>query len=293
MKEFERALQTAMAAADAADAVAMRYFGAGIDVETKADDSPVTRADREAEQAIRERLTAAFPEYAVFGEEYGMSGDADRLWLIDPIDGTRSFIRGLPFWSVQIALMIGGELVLGVSSAPAFGERAWAVRGQGALITCGNAHSERQPPGGGAFESRQVESPQTSAPDGASHGETRRLTVHPCEDLGHADISLGNLSTLAGGAQWQQLAVLVEQAARIRGYGDFYPYHRLAAGQLDAVVESDVNILDIAALAVIVREAGGVFTDLDGGPVDLNTTSVLAAGPTLHGQLLRMMRDER
>ena len=90
----------------------------------------------EAEQAIRERLSVAFPEHAVYGEEYGKSGEAGHLWLIDPIDGTRSFIRGLPFWSVQIALMIDGELVLGVSSAPAFGERAWAVRGQGAFITC-------------------------------------------------------------------------------------------------------------------------------------------------------------
>lgn len=262
MTVLQQYLEVALAAADAADDIAMDYFGARLEIETKADDSPVTRADREAERAIRAQLSAAFPQHAVYGEEYGRTGAAGETWLIDPIDGTRSFIRGLPFWSVQIALMVNGDLVLGVSSAPAFGERAWALHGHGAFLA------------------------STSA------GEAR-LAVRPCVDLHSADISLGNVKTLAGGDRWRRLAGVVEQAARVRGYGDYYPYHRLAAGQLDAVIESDVNILDIAALAVIVGEAGGVFTDLDGEPVNLDTTSVLAASPALHAMLVGKMKDER
>lgn len=115
------------------------------------------------------------------------------------------------------------------------------------------------------------------------------LSIKLCESLGEADVSLGNLKTLAASEGWQRLAGVVSAAARVRGYGDFYPYHRLAAGQLDAVIESDVNILDIAALAVIAREAGGVFTDLDGGALNLDTTSVLAASPPLHGHLLSLL----
>src|SRR5699024_4298755 len=134
MIDLARAMETAQAAADAADAIAMRHFGGAIEVEVKPDESPVTAADREAEQAIRDVIQGEFPDHALFGEEYGYSGESDCLWLIDPIDGTRSFIRSLPFWSTQIALMVNGELVLGVSSAPSFGERARAIRGQGAFI---------------------------------------------------------------------------------------------------------------------------------------------------------------
>lgn len=247
--EFRAALETARRAADAAAAVAMSHFRAPLEVEHKADASPVTIADREAEQTIREILRERFPEHAVYGEEYGRDGDGECLWLIDPIDGTRSFIRGLEFWSVQIALMVHGELVVGVSAAPALGETAWAVRGQGAWL------------------------------DGQA------LAIRECNDIATADLSLGNVRSLARGPAWARVGALVTAAARTRGYGDFYPYHRLAAGGLDAVIESDVNILDIAALTVIVREAGGLVTDLGGGGVDLDTTTILAAAPALHREL--------
>jgi histidinol-phosphatase len=249
--DLDEAMQVALAAADAADDIAMRYFGGdALDVELKADESPVTVADREAEQAIRDVIRQRFPDHALFGEEYGREGEGDCLWLIDPIDGTRSFIRSLPFWSTQIALMVDGELVLGVSSAPTFGERAHAVRGQGACIN------------------------------------DRPVKVRALERLEDADVCFGNLRSLARGAGWPWVGDLVSRAARSRGYGDFYSYHRLADGGQDVVVESDVNILDIAAVAVIVREAGGIFTDLDGREPGLETTSVLAACPALHEQLL-------
>ncbi|WP_411913476.1 inositol monophosphatase family protein [Wenzhouxiangella sp. AB-CW3] len=247
---MQQALSVARDAARAADRVAMHYFRGRLEVETKADESPVTIADREAESAIRDIIGRHFPDHAIDGEEFGRAGSSRCLWLIDPIDGTRSFIRGLPFWSVQIALMVDDELVMGVSSAPAFAETAWAVSGGGAWIN------------------------------------DRRARVRPVNELSRADISFGNLRSLAGDARWAWAGQIVAEAARCRGYGDFYGYHRLAEGAQDAVIESDVNILDIAALAVIVREAGGVLTDLEGRPPGLDTRSVLAASPELHQQLL-------
>ncbi len=248
--DLDKALEVAREAAQAADRVAMGYFRGELEVETKADESPVTVADRETERVIRDVIARHFPDHAIDGEEYGCDGDNRCLWLIDPIDGTRSFIRGLPFWSVQIALMIDGELVVGVSSAPAFGETAWARAGGGAWL------------------------------DG------RPLRVGETDSLKRADVSFGNLRTIARSEHWSWVGQIVSEAARCRGYGDFYSYHRLADGSQDVVIESDFNILDIAALVVIVREAGGVFTDLDGQPPGLETTSVLAAPPRLHEQLL-------
>jgi len=251
VSELDQYLNVALKAADAADRIAMDYFGGQLEIETKSDDSPVTVADRAAEEAIREILGESFPDHGIFGEEFGQAGSTENLWLIDPIDGTRSFIRGLPFWSVQIALMHQGRVVVGVSSAPALGERAWATAGGGAML------------------------------DG------KPIRVSETDSLDSADISLGNLATLAGDEQaWSRLARLVTTAARIRGYGDYWHYHQLARGGLDGVIESDVNILDIAALSLLVTEAGGIFTDLDGQPIDLETTSVLATNSRLHSKLL-------
>lgn len=248
--DSKRALDVAREAAAAADRVAMAYFGNDIAVELKADESPVTVADREAEMAIRAVISEHFPDHALFGEEFGREGESRCLWLIDPIDGTRSFIRGLPFWSVQIALMVDDEIVLGVSSAPAFSETAWARRGGGAFIN------------GLPVRSRAT------------------------RDLERADVCFGNLRSLARSQGWRWVGEIVAAAARTRGYGDFYSYHRLADGGQDAVIESDVNILDIAAVSILVEEAGGVFTDLDGRGIGLETGSVLAATPELHRRLL-------
>ncbi|MFP4208247.1 MAG: inositol monophosphatase family protein [Wenzhouxiangella sp.] len=254
--DLDHALAVARQAAAAADRIAMEYFrSAELAVERKSDASPVTVADRRCEAAIREIIKQAFPDHAVFGEEYGRDGDSQYLWLIDPIDGTRSFIRGLPFWSVQIALMIDGELVLGVSSAPAFGETAWALQGGDAFV------------------------------------DSRLARVREVEQIEQADISFGNLRSLAAGGGWAVAGQVVARAARCRGYGDFYSYHRLADGGQDAVIESDVNILDIAALTVICRCAGARVTDLAGRPIGLATTSILAAGPALHDRLLSLFND--
>jgi histidinol-phosphatase len=250
---LDRALAVARAAADAAAAVIARHYRGSFAVETKADQTPVTVADREAETAIRSVLRAAFPEHACFGEEQGRDGAGDFLWLVDPIDGTRSFVRGYPMFSTQIALMHRDDLVLGVSAAAQFGETAWARRGGGAFL----------------------------------NGERIGVAATRAFDA-QAAISFGNVKTLARGSGWNALAALVQRCGRTRGYGDFYHYHLLARGSIDLVVESDVNILDIAALAVIVREAGGVFTDLAGRDLTLDTTSVLAGPPALHAQALTL-----
>ena len=250
---LDDALAVARAAAAAAEHVVARYYRRGVAVETKADATPVTIADREAEGAIKQVLRGAFPTHAFYGEEEGREGEGDFLWLIDPIDGTRSFVRGYPMFSTQIALMHRGVLVLGVSSAAQFGEIAWARSGGGAFID----------------------------------GEP--VAVAATREFGpQAAISFGNVRTLSRGAGWTALAGLVQRCGRTRGYGDFYHYHLLARGAVDLVIESDVNILDIAALALIVREAGGVFTDLRGNDLALDTTSVLAGTPPLHAQALTL-----
>lgn len=248
----------AIEAANAAADVIRKAFRGDFAVRTKADASPVTEVDEAAERTIKAVLKKHFPTHAYYGEEYGLEGDADgSLWLIDPIDGTKAFVRGYPLFSVQIALMQAGEIVAGVSCAPCWRaeggvqELVWAERGRGAWM-----------------------------------GDTR-LQVSDVAEFGRATLSTGNLARLARSPAWPRLGELIPQLHRIRGYGDFLHYHWLAGGRLDAVVESDVNILDIAALSIIVREAGGVFTDLEGQPLGLKTTSVLAATPGLHDALLR------
>ncbi len=252
-------VDAALTAARAASDIIRKAFRGNFDVQFKADASPVTEVDVGAERAIKAVLQERYPEYGFFGEETGRDhADADDLWLVDPIDGTKAFVRGYPMFSVQIGLMHRGELVMGVSCAPCWneglGELIWAESGQGAWRGLLDTPLD-------AFE---------------------RLRVSEIDQLGKATLSTGNLATLAASPQWPELGRLIPQLNRIRGYGDFLHYHFLAAGKLDAVVESDVNILDIAALAVIVREAGGRFTDLDGRPLGLDTRTVLASNGKMH-----------
>jgi len=248
-------LHVALEAARVAADISRRYYAGKFTVEIKPDMTPVTQADVECEAAIRETIQARFPGHGIYGEEMGQThADAEYLWLVDPIDGTKGFVRQYPFFSTQIALMHNGEIVLGVSSGTMLDELAWAERGLGAFLN------------------------------------GKRLAVSKIDDPQRAAVSTGNLKSLARSPGWSGLGEIVAASDRIRGYGDFYHYHLLAAGKIEAVIESDVNILDIAALSVVVREAGGVFTDMNGDPPGLTTRSVLAANPALHGYYLERLR---
>lgn len=244
-------LQTALDAARAAADVVRHYYQSNLAITIKADKSPVTVADVETEKTIREIVSARYPEHGFHGEETEASGlDSEYVWIVDPIDGTKAFVREYPMFSTQIALMHRGRLIVGVSSAPAYGELAWGEIGVGAWLN------------------------------------DRPIHVSSIERIEDAALSTGNLKSLATGPRWPAFGRLVGRLSRIRGYGDFLHYHLLASGKIDAVVESDVNVLDVGACAVIVEAAGGRFTTLDGGPFGIDSGTVLASNGRLHAPVL-------
>ena len=248
-------LQVALRAARAAADISRSYYSGNFTVTTKDDMTPVTQADVECEQKIREIILEQFPEHGFYGEETGRTrDDAAFLWLVDPIDGTKGFVRQYPFFSTQIALMHDGQIILGVSSGTMMDELAWAEKGRGAWLN------------------------------------GQRLAVSDIDDPDRAAVSTGNLRSLALSDGWNKLGEIVARADRIRGYGDFYHYHLLASGKIEAVIESDVNILDIAALSIIVVEAGGAFSDLSGERIGLETRSVLATNALLHDEYLSSLK---
>lgn len=254
---LKQALEVAKEAAINAEKIIKQYYQDNqLATEVKSDHTPVTIADKKAEEVIRDEISKQFPEHGIYGEEYGRTDnvDSDYLWLIDPIDGTKSFVRQYPFFSTQIALMYQGELVLGVSNAPLFGEMVWGSKG------------------GGAFLNDQL------------------INVASESEAHSSCVSTGNIKSIINN-NWQRLGQLLNEFSKIRGYGDFYHYHLLASGKIDLVVESDVNILDIAALTVITREAGGVMTDLEGKPISLETTSVLAGTDSTHALGLKILNE--
>ena len=258
MSDLQRFLDKAVEAARAAEAIIRRYYHGEFEVERKADASPVTIADIECERAIKSVLAEAFPEHGFQGEELGQEHeDADYVWLIDPIDGTKSFVRGYPFFSTQIALRHRGELIVGVSNAPMFngGEIACAAKGLGATL----------------------------------NGE--RIATSAVDSLAETSLSIGNIASLAASPAWGPVGRLIGEVHRIRGYGDFYHYHLLASGRIDAILESDLNILDIAALTVILREAGGDITELGGGDIGLGTRSVFATNGKLRHAIAPYVAD--
>ncbi len=246
------------AASIARNIIATEYDKNAFKITIKADMTPVTEVDVAVEQAIRAHISKHFPDHGFFGEEEGKSNiDSDYVWLVDPIDGTKAFVRRRPFFSCQIALMYKGEIILGVSTAPSFnnGEQFYAVRGEGAF---------------------------------RENGE--RLSVSDITEFSNVVLSSGNLKSLAQDAvRWNNYGELIKQVNSTRGFGDFLHYHLLAQGSLDLIVESDVNILDIAALSIIVEEAGGVVTTLEGDKLSLETSSILAATPEVHAKTLKLI----
>ena len=254
MTQHSAELKAALDAAQQAAAIALSLYQHNVEVRIKADKSPVTEADVRCEIAIREIIESRFPGHGFFGEETGMRDQgAEYVWLVDPIDGTKAFVREYAMFSTQIALMRAGRMVVGVSSAPVYGELCYAEKGSGAFLN-------DQP-----------------------------IAVSAVGSIEDAFISVGNMKSLATGPQWKKYGEMIARASRIRGYGDFLHYHLLASGKIDVVIETDINILDIAACVAIVHEAGGRCTQLDGGPITLQSTTVLATNGPMHDIVLEAL----
>ena len=253
-------LRLALTLADAADAITMTRFGAvDLLIDTKPDLTPVSDADRAVEESLRERLTAARPDDAISGEELGSTGAGSRRWVIDPIDGTKNFVRGVPVWATLIGLLDGDEAVVGVVSAPALGRRWWATRGDGSWM-----------------------SSLGSAP--------RRLQVSQVERLADASLSYASLGAWARLGRRDAFVALTDDVWRTRAYGDFWSYMLVAEGAVDVAAEPELSLWDMAALAPIVVEAGGRFTGLNGvdGP---QQGGAAASNGLLHDALLAAIGD--
>jgi histidinol-phosphatase len=231
-------LELGLELADVADAITLsRFRAADLVVETKPDLTPVSEADRAVEQAMRERLAAVRPGDTVVGEEYGdAGGDAPRRWIVDPIDGTKGYVRGMPVWATLLALEEDGEMAVGIVSAPALGRRWWAARGSGAFMREGTG------------------------------AEPRRLRVSGVRELGDAQMCFGGFEEFRQTGRLEALLALAERCWRTRGYGDFWQYMLVAEGVAEIALDPAVSIWDVAAPMMVVQEAGGRFTDFAGVP---------------------------
>lgn len=252
-------LQFALALADQADEVTRARFGAlDLRVDTKPDLTPVTDADQAVESQLREAIAGGRPGDSVLGEEFGGTTSwHGRQWIIDPIDGTKNFVRGVPVWASLIALLDDGVPVVGVVSAPALHRRWWAARGQGAFASLAGA-----------------------AP--------RRLSVSAVAQLDSASLSFSSLTGWADIGLRGHFIELTDAVWRVRAYGDFLSYCLLAEGAVDIAAEPEVSVWDLAALDVLVHEAGGRFTSLD-GTVGPHGGSAVATNGLLHDEVLQRL----
>ena len=272
-------LALALELADLADAVSLARFRAvDLEVQTKPDRTPVTEADLAVERTIRGRIAEARPGDGILGEEFGIEGDSTRQWIIDPIDGTANFLRGVPVWGTLIALAIDGVPVIGVASSPAMGRRWWAARGAGAWTTATAGELGQLDQGADAASARIP---------GA-----RRLRVSSVERLADASLSFQSLGQWRDAGALDQLLELSQQVWRDRAYGDLWSYMLLAEGAIDLTGEFDVKVYDLAALVPIVEEAGGRFTSMTGEPGPWQGNA-LATNGRLHDDVLAVLNPEQ
>jgi histidinol-phosphatase len=250
---LDRALAALVDAARTAGAIALDYYHGGFEVTIKPDQTPVTQADREAEQAIVKILREAFPDVGVLGEEFGGQGPRARRFIIDPIDGTKNFVRRIPIWATLIALEDEGEVVAGVISNPAAGEMYTARRGGGAHLNGVPVH------------------------------------VSNVSDLGAAYLIHAGLNILRRGPNWEGFLRLVDATDRQRGFGDYAGYGLVADGRSEIYAEAGLKPWDLAPCKIVVEEAGGRFTDFDGRPT-IYTGTALATNGRLHDAVLSLLR---
>ena len=257
-------LAFALTLADRADAISLsRYQALDLEITTKPDDSPVTDADKAVERAIIDAIAAHYPTDGVVGEEFGTSGSKDRYWVIDPIDGTKNFLRGVPTWATLIALVENEQVVTSVVSCPALYRRWYATAGGGAFVLEG-------------------------VTKGASNSPARTLAVSKVSAIRDASIAYSDFQ--GWGARRQSFEKLLDSAWRTRGLGDFWSHMLVAEGAVDVAIEPSLALWDMAALDLIVREAGGRFTSLDGvdGPFGPNAISTNGA---LHSAILEALNQ--
>lgn len=249
-------LKVALEAVKKAEEAILRYYEPDVGVDTKADQSPVTIADRTAEETIISTIKAKFPDHTFFGEE-GEKADLNNhkgyTWIIDPIDGTKAYIRNNPIFATQLALMHDGELILGVSNAPKLQELVYAEKGQGCYF----------------------------------NGE--RMRVSGTGNLADAYMSHGSLKYFEKTGKTKQLVNIANSVKQSRGYSDFWPYHFLVQDRLDIMIEADNKLWDIAAQKVIIEEAGGRLTQVDGSEIDHSSTSAVATNGLLHDEVIKML----
>jgi histidinol-phosphatase len=256
--DYNDDLRLAHILADDADSLTSSRFKAlDLHVLTKPDLTPVTDADRSVEEGIRRTLSRARPRDAVLGEEQGASGHSQRRWVVDPIDGTKNFVRGVPVWATLIALMVDDEVVVGCVSAPQLNRRWWASKG------------------GGAWTGRSLL-------------KATACHVSDVSDLGDASLSYSSLSGWDARDRLQDFLTLTRRCWRTRAYGDFWSYMLVAEGAVDLAAEPELELYDMAALDIIVREAGGSFSSLDGKPGPFGGNA-LASNGRLHEQALAFL----
>jgi histidinol-phosphatase len=256
---YDDDLRFAHVLADAADDITSRRFRAlNLTVETKPDLTPVTDADRAAEESLRNVLRRARPRDAVHGEEFGRTGHGPRCWVIDPIDGTMSYVRGVPVWATLIGLMDGPDVVVGVVSAPALGRRWWAAVG------------------GGAWTGRSLT-------------KATRCAVSGVGTLADASLSYSSLDDWEAQGRLDGFLGLTRQVWRTRAYGDFWSHVLVAEGSVDVSAEPEVSLWDVAAIQVIVEEAGGRFSDLNGARTP-DGGSVVCTNGHLHNEVLTRLK---
>ena len=254
-------LRLAHVIADQVDGQTMSRFGAlDLTVETKPDLTPVSDADRSAEELVRAQLARTRPRDSVLGEEFGVTGHSQRQWIIDPIDGTKNFVRGVPVWATLIGLVEDGEVVVGLVSAPALNRRWWAARGAGAWT-------------------------------GRALSAARQIHVSKVADLADASLSYSSLNGWADRGSLRSFLGLAQQVWRTRAYGDFWSYMLAAEGAVDIACEPDLELYDMAALVPIVTEAGGRFTSLDGRDGPWGGSAVVTNG-LLHDAVLAQLASQ-
>jgi histidinol-phosphatase len=252
--EWRSRYDLAIDAARKAGQLALRYFDGPFTVEWKSDCSPVTVADREAEQLLRQTLLSAFPNDGFLGEESGDTPSTSGFrWIVDPIDGTRSFVRGIPLWATLVGLEYQGEQIAGVADVPALGHTYRALRGDGA------------------------------------HRNDRRIRVSDVSDFSQALVFYSSLSWFIKAGHQETFLDLVHRSERTRGFGDFYGFVLVAQGSGELMVEHGVHAWDVAALKPIVEEAGGRFSDWSGG-TSIHRPDVLVSNGKLHDEALAILQ---